>query len=135
MKLIEKIYAYSAIGEMMREDWDFRFIYPLVCLMGDLSRDYEFFSLEERKLVAKYGKKEADGTVAVDGEGGFTFADIESATAYAEEHRCLEELEGEAPPRLQLVMPGRIRGQWLRALLPFCDFKEERAGDDSGQTA
>lgn len=135
MQLIQKVYAYRAICEMMREDWEFDFIYPLVCRMGELARDYEFFSLEERKLVAKYGKKEADGTVSVDSEGGFTFADAEAAAAYGEAHRRLEELEREDSPALRLTMPRRIRGEWLRALLPLCDFPEKKEGDDDGQIA
>lgn len=135
MQLIQKVYAYRAICEMMREEWEFDFIYPLICRMGDLARDYEFFSLEERKLVAKYGKKEADGRVSLDSEGGFTFADAEAAKSYAEEHRHLEELECEDFPMLHITMPPRIRGEWLRALLPLCDFPEKKEGDDDGQIA
>lgn len=133
MKLIDKVRAYRSICEMMREEWEFSFIYPLVCLMADLARDYEFFSREEMKLVSRYGKKDDDGTVAVDALGSFTFADTAAAEAYAAAHRDLEELDTAEMAPLSLVRPDHIRGEWLRALLPFCTF--EKAGDDHGKIA
>jgi len=133
MKLIEKVLAYRAICEMMKEEWEFSFIYPLVCLMAELARDYEFFTLEEMKLVSRYGKKEADGTVAVDHSGSFSFADTDDASAYAAAHRKLEQLDTAAPQKIPLVCPDHIRGEWLRALLPLCDF--QKAGDAHGQIA
>lgn len=133
MKLIDKVLAYRAICEMMKEEWDFSFIYPLVCLMADLVRDYDFFTIEEMKLVSRFGKKEADGTVAVDGGGSFAFASAADAAAYTAEHRKLEQLATEAPQKIALECPDHIRGEWLRALLPLCDF--QKAGDPCGQTA
>lgn len=134
MKLIDKVLAYRAICEMMKEEWDFSFIYPLVCLMAELARDYDFFTLEEMKLVSRYGKKEADGTVAVDGGGSFSFATTEDAASYTAAHRKLEQLDTANPPqKISLVCPDHIRGEWLRALLPLCEF--QKAGDAHGQTA
>ena len=134
MKLIDKVLAYRAICEMMKEEWEFSFIYPLVCLMAELARDYDFFTVEEMKLVSRYGKKEADGTVAVDRGGCFSFVATEDAAAYSAAHRRLEQLDMTSPDqKLTLVCPDHIRGEWLRALLPFCDF--QKAGDAHGQTA
>ena len=53
MTLADKVRAYRALSEMMAEEWEFSFIYPLIGLMGDLSADYEFFSREEMKLVSR----------------------------------------------------------------------------------
>lgn len=133
MQLIEKVQAYRTICRMMTEEWDFSFIYPLVCLLADLAPDYEYFSGEEMKLVALYGKKEDDGTVVLDAAGRFNFADTASAAAYEAAHRGLCATDTAPLPKRKLACPDHIRGQWLNALLPFCEF--QKAGDPHGQTA
>ena len=130
MTLADKVRAYRALSEMMAEEWEFSFIYPLIGLMGDLSADYEFFSREEMKLVSRYGKKEEDGTVAIDGNGGFDFADAASAAGFSEKHRELSELTTADPQKTVLKMPPHIKGEWLRALMPFCRFVGEEGERD-----
>lgn len=125
MKLIECVNAYRALTEMMKEDWEFSFIYPLTHLMQKLAVDYDFFCREEMKLVALFGKKEDDGKVAVGENGAFCFADESSRKEYRQRHLALEEAEFPAEEPLVLATPPRIRGDWLRALLPFCDFQQE----------
>lgn len=133
MKLVERVRAYRAINEMMAEEWDFGFIYPLVKLMAELSADYEFFSREEMKLVSRFGKKEEDGTVVIDAQGGFLFENNACAEDYARCHRELEGLEAVETEKISLICPSLIKGEWLKALLPFCVF-EGREGDH-GKTA
>ena len=141
MKLIEKVWAYRSLKEMMKENWDFAFIYPLVKLTPQLVGDYDFFCREERKLVLEYGKKEVDGSVTVAEDGSFFFADEAARCGYGKAHRELEELEEnvrrldqdlkelETPPlpSVSVPKPQRIRGDWLRAIAPFCTFQ----GDES----
>lgn len=134
MTLAEKVRAYRALNEMMAEEWEFPFIYPLIGLMRELSADYEFFSREEMKLVSRYGKKEEDGTVTIDGRGGFTFADAASAAEFKEKHRELSELSSAEVEKAELKMPPHIKGEWLRALLPFCRFVGEE-GECYGSSA
>ena len=125
MKLIENVRAYRCVTEMMKESWSFSFIYPLIRLAAELKEDYELFSREEMALVARWGKKEADGTVKVDENGCFTFADEKSREAYYRSRKNLEETERESPPPIESEMPSFIRGEWLAALLPFCSFPEK----------
>ena len=127
MKLIEKVWAYRSLKEMMKENWDFAFIYPLVKLAPQLVGDYDFFCREERKLVLEYGKKEVDGSVTVAEDGSFFFADEAARCGYGKAHRELEELETPPLPSVSVPKPQRIRGDWLRAIAPFCTFQ----GDES----
>ena len=127
MKLIEKVWAYRSLKEMMKENWDFAFIYPLVKLTPQLVGDYDFFCREERKLVLEYGKKEVDGSVTVAEDGSFFFADEAARCGYGKAHRELEELETPPLPSVLVPKPQRIRGDWLRAIAPFCTFQ----GDES----
>ena len=133
MKLIEKVVAYKAIREMMKEDWDFNFIYRLTKLMTALEPDYTLFCNEEMKLVAAYGKKEENGKVALDGDGIFSFAGEGDMHRYQEKHRELEHLEVTAPARAEVKAPGQMRGEWLRAIGPFCDFYGE--GTENGEAS
>ena len=127
MKLIEKVWAYRSLKEMMKENWDFAFIYPLVKLTPQLVGDYDFFCREERKLVLEYGKKEVDGSVTVAEDGSFFFADEAARCGYGKAHRELEELETPPLPSVSVPKAQRIRGDWLRAIAPFCTFQ----GDES----
>ena len=129
MKLIEKVHAYRALTEMMKADWEFSFIYPLVCLMQELKADYEFFCREEMKLAARFGKKDEDGLVTIDETGYFRFSDEESREEYQRRHLDLEETEAAECSRRVLPMPRSVRGEWLKALLPCCDFRQEDAAD------
>lgn len=130
MKLIETVRAYRALVEMMKAEWDFSFIYPLVRLMRELETDYAFFCREEMKLVAQFGKKEADGTVAIDEKGCFCFADEENRQAYQQRHFALEESKVPDKPVTVLPQPANMRGEWLKALLPLCDFRQEESDDE-----
>ncbi|MGI5874043.1 MAG: hypothetical protein ACOX8R_05215 [Bacillota bacterium] len=139
MRLLDKVRAYKALDEMMEEEWDFDFIYPLTKLMLALAPDYRFFCREEMKLVAKWGKKGENGGVAIAADGSFDFADADHREGYEREHRRLENIasEGELSPLLP-PLPQRIRGKWLKALLPFCRFEAESAaggGERHGKTA
>lgn len=127
MKLIEKVQAYRSLKEMMKENWDFAFIYPLVGLAPQLTDDYDFFCREERKLVLQYGKRDADGSVTVAEDGSFFFADDAARRGYGKAHRELEELETPPVSAVSVPKPQRIRGEWLKAIAPFCTFK----GDES----
>lgn len=129
MKLIEKVHAYRALTEMMKTDWDFSFIYPLVRLMEEIKADYEFFCREEMKLAARFGKKEEDGLVTIDETGCFCFPDEESRKDYQRFHLDLEETETAECSRRILPTPRSMRGEWLKALLPFCDFGQEGIAD------
>ncbi|HMM05267.1 MAG TPA: hypothetical protein PKD52_01120 [Clostridiales bacterium] len=128
MKLIEKVTAYKALGEIMKEDWDFAFIYPLMGLMRLLEGDYALFCNEEMKLVAAYGAKESNGKVALDADGVFSFADEESMNRYQQKHKELEALITDAPERISLPAPGKMKGAWLAAIAPFCSFQSFEEG-------
>lgn len=131
MKLIQKVRACRALAEMMKSDWEFSFIYPLIHLMEEMKTDYEFFCREEMKLVAKYGKKEEDGTVSIDEKGCFRFDDEENRLNYQQRHRVLEETEVPEKPRIPVPRPSNVRGEWLEALIPFCDFRQEEKDHES----
>lgn len=130
MKLIEKVVAYKALREMMKEDWDFSFIYPLMGLMRNLEGDYALFCKEEMKLVAAYGAKEDNGKVALDAEGVFSFADEESMEFYRQKHKELEAFVTKSPEKVLLPSPVKMKGEWLTAIAPFCSFQEEAMGNE-----
>lgn len=130
MKLIEKVAAYKALREMMKEDWAFSFIYPLLGLMRDLEKDYTLFCNEEMKLVATCGAKEENGKVALDPEGVFSFADEKSMERYQQKHKELEAFETESPKKVSLPSPAKMKGEWLSAIAPFCSFREEALEND-----
>lgn len=130
MKLIEKVIAYKALREIMEEDWDFAFIYPLMGLMRRLESDYTLFCNEEMKLVAAYGAKEENGKVALGADGVFTFADEESMNRYQQKHKELEEFETAAPALVSLPLPGKVKGTWLGAIEAFCSFREGASFDE-----
>ncbi|MGM9567979.1 MAG: hypothetical protein ACI3W6_07365 [Clostridia bacterium] len=131
MKLLQTVKAYRALAEMMKSDWDFSFIYPLVHLMREMKTDYEFFCREEMKLVARFGKKEDDGTVSIDEKGCFRFSDEDSRLEYQRCHRALEETEVADKPLISVPRPSNVRGEWLEALIPFCDFRQEETDYES----
>ncbi len=130
MKLIEKVVAYHALREIMKEDWDFAFIYPLMRLMRLLEGDYALFCNEEMKLVAAYGAKEENGKVALDADGVFSFADEESMECYQQKHKELKELKTDAPEPISLPVPNKMKGTWLAAIAPFCSFQEGAMADE-----
>lgn len=130
MKLIEKVQAYRVLNEIMKENWSFSFIYPLVHLMREIKGDYDFFCREEMKLVARFGKKEADGTVLIDEKGCFCFPDEENQQKYQRCHFDLENTQAVDLPLISLPHPENMRGEWLNALLPFCSFEQEEKIDE-----
>ena len=125
MKLIEKVIAYKAIREMMKENWDFDFIFRLTRLMRSLEAEYACFCNEEMKLVAAYGKKEENGKVALDQEGVFSFHNEEDMAQYQQKHKELEAVKVDAPAKISLHTPEKMRGDWLNAIEPFCIFLTE----------
>lgn len=125
MKLIEKVTAYKAIREMMKENWDFDFIFRLTRLMRSLEAEYALFCNEEMKLVATYGKKEENGKVALDQEGVFSFDDEEDMRQYQQKHKELEAVEMDTPAKISVHTPKKMRGDWLNAIEPFCIFLTE----------
>lgn len=130
MKLIDKVVAYKALREMMKEDWDFAFIYPLMQLMRNLEGDYILFCNEEMKLVAAFGAKAEDGKVVLDSDGVFSFANEESMEHYQEKHKALGEQETDFSEKISIPAPVRMKGAWLQAIAPFCSFQKEALFDE-----
>ncbi len=126
MKLIEKVNAYKVLREMIKEEWPFEFAYKITQLMRFLEPEYQFFSEEEMKLVAAYGKKDEDGKIALDADGSFNFADEENMRTYLRRIKELKdtEMDVEDEPRISVSPPGFIKGEWLAAIEPFFDFDE-----------
>ena len=131
MKLIDKVNAYKTLREMIKEEWPFGFAYKITQLMRFLEPEFQFFSEEEMKLVAAYGKKDEDGKVALDGDGSFAFASEEDMRTYLSRMKELKETEMdvEEEPKISVSPPGFIKGEWLAAIEPFFDFEyEEKMG-------
>lgn len=133
MTLMDAVGAYRALAQMMKESWNFEFIYPLLKLWRELETDYEYFCGEEIKLVSAYGKKNAEGKVAVAADGSFDFPNLEAGEKYRAAHLELGQRKIPDRPKLSLTPPCFIRGEWVAALAPFCDF--EQAGGNSDESA
>lgn len=131
MKLIDKVNAYKTLREMIKEEWPFGFAYKITQLMRFLEPEFQFFSEEEMKLVAAYGKKDEDGKVALDSDGSFAFASEEDMRTYLSRMKELKdtEMDVEEEKKISVSPPGFIKGEWLAAIEPFFDFEyEEKMG-------
>jgi len=60
VKLIQIINAYMATTELMKRKLNNKLSYALYMLKKDIEPNYEFFSVKEQELVAKFGKKGND---------------------------------------------------------------------------
>ena len=135
MKLTDAVGAYRALAQMMKEAWDFDFIYPLLQLWRELRTDYEFFCNEEIRLVTVYGKKNGEGKVEIAADGSFAFADATAAEAYRQAHEELGQRDIGEKQKITLAPPACIRGEWVAALAPYCDFKKKEGALKNHETA
>ena len=123
MLLAKAVTAFTAVSQLMETECDFQTAYELLQIKKKLQGHAEFFYQKEQELIAKYGKKNEQGTVELDPSGTFTAAGAEEALSYRREKLELGKVEvywGDEPKRLP--SPEKIRPVTIEALEGIIEF-------------
>lgn len=123
MLLAKAFTAFTAVSQLMETECDYQTAYDLLQIKKKLQGHAEFFYQKEQELIAKYGKKNEQGTVELDPNGKFTAAGAEEALAYQREKLELGKVEvywGDEPKRL--LRPEKIRPVTIEALEGIIEF-------------
>ena len=123
MLLAKAFIAFTAVSQLMETECDYQTAYELLHIKKKLQEHAEFFYQKEQELIAKYGKKNEQGTVELDPKGTFTAAGAEEALAFNREKLELGKVEvhwGDKPK--QLPKPEKIRPVTIEALEGIIEF-------------
>lgn len=125
MKLIKIVKAYSAARNIAPRKLEMRFNYAICKTLRQLQGDFEFYALREQELVKQFAKCDDKGEPIMDGNK-FSFRDSESAAAYINAHRDLDEMEIEQDDykRPRAPWPDDTEPEYVMALENFIDFAE-----------
>ena len=123
MTLLEAVSAYLAAESLMREPCAYETAAALVLLRGRLRELADYYLEEERKLIAAYAAREADGAVKFSGTG-FLFEDPARAQDYEEKRRALGGTEVDVSfEKIHAAPPERLTPAALEALAPIIEFE------------
>ncbi len=128
MKLFEVVEAYKAVKELMQSEWDYASAYKLVTIKRQLEPNAEFYDAEEFELVSKYGDKDEQGKVIIDGAGRFTVSADVRADFFAARNELREVAVIDDITPITVKPPQMIRPALIEALEGFVTFEE---GEDA----
>lgn len=127
MKLINCVTAYKALCELSNEPLDITSAHTVVMAKREISPHVEFFTDKERELMEKYGNRDENGELLVDGSK----FEIQATryNEYIRERMELADVEVEITPRKLKRAPAAIKPATLEALEGFIEFPLEDEGN------
>ena len=93
MKLIQYVTAYMALAALVKKEFPYETAYKIVSLKQRLAGKVDFYVAEEKKLVEKFAKKDADGAVVT--RGAEFFYKGETDEEIGENRRAFERARAE----------------------------------------
>ena len=115
MKLIRIINAYMVTTELMKRKLNNKLSYALYMLKKEIEPNYEYFSVKEQDLVAKYGKS---------GNDGIEWNSDEAKANFVKERGELMDMDIDASIKVRKApVPDEIEGVFFEALDGFIEFE------------
>lgn len=125
MKLINCVRAQVALEGLKDKEFDYKGAHGILMLQKKLAAHVAFFAKEEKALMERFGKKDADGKVKLNGNQ-WELEKVEEGKIYIEKmaELCDVEVDGFDKP-LKIKAAPSITPAQLEALMDFVEFETE----------